>query len=56
LTVPKYIASVIAIRIQRNAWNILALSAAFVGIGLLAVFLPARKASSVDPIEALRNE
>jgi putative ABC transport system permease protein len=32
------------------------MSAAMVGIGLLASYLPARRASSVDPIESLRGE
>ena len=34
----------------------LGMSAAMLGVGLLASYLPARTASNVDPIEALRNE
>ncbi len=34
----------------------LGMSAAMLGVGLLASYLPARTASNVDPIESLRNE
>jgi predicted permease len=33
-----------------------AMSAVMVGMGMLASYVPARKASSLDPIEALRND
>jgi ABC-type antimicrobial peptide transport system permease subunit len=33
-----------------------AMSAMLVGIGVLASYLPARRAASVDPIEALRSD
>jgi ABC-type antimicrobial peptide transport system permease subunit len=33
-----------------------AMSAMMVGIGVLASYMPARRASNVDPIEALRND
>jgi ABC-type antimicrobial peptide transport system permease subunit len=32
------------------------MSASMVGIGLLASYMPARRASSVDPIESLRTD
>ena len=39
-----------------DGWTFLAMSAGMVLIGLLASYLPARRASAVDPIEALRSE
>jgi ABC-type antimicrobial peptide transport system permease subunit len=39
-----------------DAGTFLAMAAAMVAIGLLASYLPARRASSVDPIVALRGE
>ena len=33
-----------------------AMSAMLIGIGMLASYLPARRASKVDPIEALRSD
>jgi ABC-type antimicrobial peptide transport system permease subunit len=34
----------------------LAMSIMMIGIGMLASYVPARRASSVDPIESLRND
>jgi ABC-type antimicrobial peptide transport system permease subunit len=39
-----------------DGWTFLAMSAGMVLIGLLASYLPARRASSVDPIESLRSD
>jgi ABC-type antimicrobial peptide transport system permease subunit len=39
-----------------DAATFTAMAAAMVGIGILASYLPARRASSVDPIEALRSD
>jgi putative ABC transport system permease protein len=33
-----------------------AMSSMMIGIGILASYVPARRASRVDPIESLRNE
>ncbi|WP_446745760.1 ABC transporter permease [Silvibacterium acidisoli] len=52
----KYISSVVAIEAGRDALRIIELTAALVAIGLLAATLPARRASSVEPMEALRDE
>jgi putative ABC transport system permease protein len=52
----KYINSVVDMHLDKDAGLILILSAALVAAGLIAAFLPARRASSVEPIEALREE
>ena len=36
--------------------RVAAMSATMVGVGILASYMPARRASGVDPIEALRGE
>ncbi|HZD48879.1 MAG TPA: ABC transporter permease [Silvibacterium sp.] len=52
----KYIGSVVAMNFDKDAGRILLLTAALVGAGLIAALLPARKASSIEPMEALREE
>ena len=52
----KFINAVVAIQMERDGLRILALSAALMSAGLLAVLLPARRASSVEPMDALRDE
>jgi putative ABC transport system permease protein len=52
----KYIGSVVALDIDKDAGRILLLTAALVGAGLIAALLPARRASSIEPMEALREE
>jgi ABC-type antimicrobial peptide transport system permease subunit len=39
-----------------DAWTFVGMSAAMIGIGLLASYVPARRASKVDPIESLRGD
>ncbi len=52
----KYIGSVVALDLNKDAGRILLLTAALVGAGLVAALLPARRASSIEPMEALREE
>jgi putative ABC transport system permease protein len=52
----KYISSVVAMQIDKDAGGILALTAAFFVAGLVAALLPARRASSIEPMDALRDE
>jgi len=52
----RYIGSVVAMDFDKDAGRILLLTAALVGAGLIAALLPARRASSVEPMEALREE
>jgi putative ABC transport system permease protein len=52
----KYIASVVAIKLGHDGAAIAALTLALAVAGLLAAFVPARRASRVEPIVALRDE
>jgi putative ABC transport system permease protein len=52
----KYIGSVVALDLDKDAGRILLLTAALVGAGLVAALLPARRASSIEPMDALREE
>jgi putative ABC transport system permease protein len=52
----KYIGSVVALDLDKDAGRILLLTAALVGAGLIAALLPARRASSIEPMEALREQ
>ncbi len=52
----KYIGSVVALQLDKDAGRILGLTALLVGAGLVAALLPARRASSIEPMEALREE
>jgi len=52
----KYISSVVAVQIDKDAVRILGLALALIAAGLVAAFFPARRASSVEPVVALRDE
>jgi predicted permease len=56
MTVRKYINSVVAMEVEKDAGKILLLTGMLLSAGLLAALLPARRASSVDPMQALRDE
>ena len=52
----KYIGSVVALHLDKDAGRILGIAAALVGAGLVAALIPAHRASSIEPMEALREE
>ena len=52
----KFIGAVVAIQMEKDGLIIAALAAALMAAGLLAAALPARRASGVEPMEALREE
>jgi putative ABC transport system permease protein len=52
----KYISSVVEMHMNKDAGRILGLGCALIAAGLVAAFFPARRASSVEPVVALREE
>lgn len=56
LFVRKVIGIVIYFEVQREAGGLLAVALLLVTVGLLAAMLPAARAASIQPIEALRTE
>jgi len=56
LLVRRALNSVLVMQPQRDGWAIAAIVLALGGIGILAALIPARRAASVDPMQALRTE
>jgi hypothetical protein len=52
----KFIGAVVAIQLGKDGWLIACLAAGLLSAGLLAAAVPARRASGVDPMQALREE
>lgn len=52
----RYINSVVAIDMEKDVWRVLGLTLVLIAAGMLAAFFPAQRASSIDPMHALREE
>ena len=52
----KFISAVVTVGIAKDGVLIAALAVGLMGVGLLAAAVPARRASGVEPMEALREE
>jgi putative ABC transport system permease protein len=56
LALKKVLAAVVVMHAERDAALLVGLTAVLVVVGVLASIAPARKAATIDPIQALRNE
>jgi putative ABC transport system permease protein len=56
LGLKKAIGSVVEMEYGRDGWSMLGVAVALIGMGALAAFFPAKRAASIEPMEALRSE
>jgi putative ABC transport system permease protein len=52
----KAVSSVVEIHVANDAWLLLAVAGGLAAVGVMAGLFPARKAASVEPMNALRME
>ncbi len=50
------IAAVVNVRLEHEVWPVMVLAVMLLAAGLLASFVPARRAATVEPMESLRSE
>ena len=52
----RLLASVVPVEVSRDGMAILVLAVSLSAVGLIASMIPARRAASIEPMQALRNE
>ena len=52
----RLLASIVPVQVSRDAWAVILLALGLSVVGLVASLMPARRAASIQPMQALRND